>query len=126
MVKALFDTNVLIDYLNTVGAARTEIDRYPEKSISIMSWIEVMVGAAPSHEAGTRAFLARFEIVQLDESIAEDAVALRRKYRMKRLPMPLSGQLPERENLMLITRNTKDFPANEPGVRMPYKIRNRR
>jgi predicted nucleic acid-binding protein len=121
MVKALFDTNVLIDYLNTVGAARAEIDRYSDKSISVMSWIEVMVGAAPNHEAGTRTFLARFEIVQLDESIAEDAVALRRKYRMK-LPDAVIWATARTRNLMLITRNTKDFPANEPGIRMPYKI----
>jgi hypothetical protein len=121
MVKALFDTNVLIDYLNAVGAARAEIDRYPDKSISIVSWIEVMVGAAPSHEVGTRAFLSRFEIAQLDHSIAEDAVALRRKYRVK-LPDAIIWATARTRNLMLITRNTKDFPADEPGVRMPYKI----
>jgi hypothetical protein len=28
MVKALFDTNILIDYLNAVPQARTELQRY--------------------------------------------------------------------------------------------------
>ena len=45
MVKALFDTNILVDYLNAVPKARTELQRYPEKAISIISWMEVMVGA---------------------------------------------------------------------------------
>jgi hypothetical protein len=121
MVKALFDTNVLIDYLNTVSEARTEIGRYPDKAISIMSWMEVLVGAAPDKEAGTRAFLERFEVVHLDQRIADDAIALRRKHRMK-LPDAIIWATARMQGLMLVTRNTKDFPRNDPGVRMPYKI----
>ena len=26
------------------------------------------------------------------------------------------------ENLILVTRNTKDFAADEPGIRVPYRI----
>lgn len=37
MVKALFDTNVLIDYLNAVPAARAELRRYTEKAVSIVT-----------------------------------------------------------------------------------------
>ena len=45
MVKALFDTNILVDYLNAVPEARTELQRYTEKAVSIITWMEVMVGA---------------------------------------------------------------------------------
>ena len=34
MVKALFDTNILVDYLNAVPQARAEFQRYTEKAIS--------------------------------------------------------------------------------------------
>jgi hypothetical protein len=34
MVRALFDTNVLIDYLNGVGAAKKELARYEYRAIS--------------------------------------------------------------------------------------------
>jgi hypothetical protein len=34
MVKALFDTNILVDYLNAVPQARTELRRYTEKAVS--------------------------------------------------------------------------------------------
>ena len=44
MVSALFDTNILIDYLNGVEAARTELGRYSDKAISLITWMEVMVG----------------------------------------------------------------------------------
>ena len=37
MVKALFDTNILVDYLNAVPKARTELQHYPDKAISIIT-----------------------------------------------------------------------------------------
>jgi predicted nucleic acid-binding protein len=38
MVKALFDTNILVDYLNAVPEARKELQRYTEKAVSIITW----------------------------------------------------------------------------------------
>ena len=83
MVKALFDTNILIDYLNAVPEARTELQRYAEKAVSIITWMEVMVGANHDLEAGTRSFLSGFDIIAVDEVIAERAVSLRRSHRIK-------------------------------------------
>lgn len=37
MVKALFDTNILVDYLNAVPQARAELQRYTEKAMSIIT-----------------------------------------------------------------------------------------
>jgi predicted nucleic acid-binding protein len=37
MVKALFDTNILIDYLNAVPEALTELQRNTEKAVSIIT-----------------------------------------------------------------------------------------
>ena len=52
MVKALFDTNILVDYLNAVPEARTELQRYTEKAVSIITWMEVMVGADHAQHQG--------------------------------------------------------------------------
>jgi len=57
MVKALFDTNILIDYLRGIEASRTELDRYEDKAISIVTWMEVLVGALPPLAVATRGFL---------------------------------------------------------------------
>ena len=54
MVKALFDTNILVDYLNAVPEARTELQRYTERAISIITWMEVMVGAEDPYAHGRR------------------------------------------------------------------------
>ncbi len=119
MVKALFDTNILVDHLNAVPKARVELARYDGKAISMITWIEVLVGAAKDVEAATRSFLRSFELVGLDETIAERAVQLRRAHRIK-LPDALVWASAETRGLLLVTRNTRDFPANDPGVRHPY------
>ena len=67
MVKALLDTNILIDYLRGVPAARAELRRYRQKAISIISWMEVLVGADATTEHGTRDFLQEFVLLAIDE-----------------------------------------------------------
>jgi predicted nucleic acid-binding protein len=121
MVKALFDTNVLVDYLNTIPQAEAELDRYRQKAISTITWIEVMVGASPPVEAATRSFLEDFEVVRIDDAVAEEAVILRRQYRLK-LPDAIIWASARVQSMLLVTRNTKDFPSGEPGIRLPYKI----
>jgi len=121
MVKALFDTNILIDYLNAVPKARTELQRYTEKAVSIISWMEVMVGATSDVEVATRSFLSSFDVIALDGEIAERTVNLRRKHHIK-LPDAIILATAQKHAMLLVTRNTKDFSADDPGVRMPYKL----
>ena len=119
MVKALFDTNILIDYLNAVPAAKAELDRYENKAISIVTWMEVMIGASLKLEPATRAFLAGFARVGLDDAIAVRAVALRKKHKMK-LPDAIIWASAQQHGMLLVTRNVKDFPKDDPGIRIPY------
>ena len=121
MVKALFDTNILIDYLNGIPQARKELDRYDDKAISIVTWMEVMVGAEPVIEVATRDFLGGFDIIALDNMIAEHAIAFRKMSKSK-LPDAIIWASAQVNGLLLVTRNTKDFPASNPGVRMPYAV----
>jgi len=39
MVKVLLDTNVLIDFLRGIPAAQTELARYDDAAISVITWI---------------------------------------------------------------------------------------
>ncbi len=121
MVKALFDTNILIDHLNNIRQARSEILRYAQGSISIVTWIEVMVGAMPEHEEATRAGLDDFSVIPLDEHIAEMAVRLRRTRRLK-LPDAIIWASARVHGLLLVTRDAKGFPADDPGIRIPYQL----
>ncbi|WP_186025038.1 type II toxin-antitoxin system VapC family toxin [Burkholderia gladioli] len=121
MVKALFDTNILIDYLNGVGAAKKELARYEYRAISAITWMEVLVGASDEEDAAIRAWLDIFDVVAVDSAIANRAVEIRKAKKI-RLPDAIVWASAQVHSLLLVSRNTKDFPADEPGVRVPYKI----
>jgi len=121
MVSALFDTNILLDHIKGVDAARLELGRYDDRAISIISLMEVLVGTTPATEAPERAFLASFTTVPLDGAVAEEAVRLRRTHRM-RLPDAAIWASARLTGRLLVTRNIKDFPAGDPGVREPYRL----
>ena len=118
-MKALFDTNILIDFLQGRQEAKRELELYDDPATSVICWIEVMVGAAAETAIGTRAFLSRFEVVGVDDSVAELAVELRRRHRIK-LPDAIVWATARQHGCLLVTRNTRDFPADDPGVRAPY------
>jgi predicted nucleic acid-binding protein len=119
-VKALFDTNILIDYLNGVDAARRELARYPDRYISLVTWMEVLAGARGEDEEDVvEMFLRDFHVVDVTRRVAREAVALRRARRI-RLPDAIVWASAQTESALLVTRNTKDFPADEPGIRVPY------
>lgn len=120
-MKALLDTNILIDYLNGIELARTEINRYERPLISIVSWMEVMVGATPEEEQTVRNFLNRFARISIDTAVAETAVKLRRTRRLK-LPDAIIWSSAQVHETLLVSRNTKDFSADEPGIRVPYQL----
>ena len=121
IVKALFDTNILIDYLGGIAQARDELARYRESAISVISWMEVMVGARPEVELATRRFLSQFSIVAVDRPVAERAVLIRRGRRI-RLPDAIIQASSEVHAMLLVTRNTRDFDAASPSVRVPYAL----
>jgi predicted nucleic acid-binding protein len=121
MVSALFDTNVLLDHIKGIDAARLELSRYDDRAISIITFTEVLVGTTHDREVAERAFLASFTTVALDGDVAEEAAQLRRIHRM-RLPDAVIWASARLTGRLLVTRNTKDFPAGDPGVREPYRL----
>jgi predicted nucleic acid-binding protein len=55
----------------------------------------------------------------LDEAIAQRAVELRKHGKMK-LPDAIIWASAQENAMLLVTRNTRDFPKNDPGIRVPY------
>lgn len=121
MVRALLDTNILIDYLGGASAAKVEIARYERPAISVITWMEVLVGATADDEAMIRAWLSTFDRITLDGAIADRAVAIR-AHRRIRLPDAIIWASAQVNSMLLVSRNTKDFPPDDPGVRMPYQL----
>ncbi len=121
MVGALFDTNILIDHLNAIPQARKEIERFENRAVSTITWMEVMVGADADLVEPTRLFLEGFKVTALNDEIADRAVTLRRAHRIK-LPDALIWATARTAGRLLVTRNTKVFPADDPGIREPYAL----
>ena len=119
-MNALFDTNILIDYLKGVEAAQAELARYRQPLISIVTWMEVLAGVRNDEEADVvEMFLRDFRIVEVSRGIAREAAEIRKTARL-RLPDALIWASARKESALLVTRNTKDFPKDEPGIRIPY------
>lgn len=121
-MKAVFDTNILIDYLNGIQEAADELALYSEKVISIISYIEVLVGAADREEEQLlRKFLSAFQVKALSGSVAELSIQLRKQHRLK-VPDAIVYATARDEGCMLVSRNTKDFQLEWPDVREPYRV----
>lgn len=121
-VKALFDTNILIDYLNGIEPARMEIERAGQRFISIVTWMEVLAGSHDADEGGViDMFLRDFVVLEVTRRIARDAVEIRRTRRL-RLPDAIVWASARSESAVLVTRNTKDFAKGQSGVRIPYTL----
>ena len=108
-MRACVDSDVLIDYFDGVAAAADEFSRYSELLISRITWMEVLVGAANADQQRIReAFMRTIGIIELDKPIAQLAVTIRKKHRLK-LPDAIVWASARQSKAVLLTRNTKDF-----------------
>lgn len=122
MSEAVFDSNILIDTLNDVAAAQAELMRYKRRYISRMTWIEVLTGALPDDGDRAEGFMRYFTVIEVNEEIGRRAAALRSERKRLKLTDSIILASAQISGRILVTRNTKDFPANMPGIRVPYTL----
>jgi len=121
-MKAVFDSDVLIDYLQGLPQAREELARYRQPHYSIITFMELHCGARNETEKkAVDTLLGTLTRVELSETVARRAVELRQTLRLK-LPDAVVLASAELEGCPLVTRNTRDFPSDDPRVRFPYSV----
>lgn len=121
-MKAVFDTNILIDSLVGETRADEEYARYEQVYISQITWMEVLVGAK-GDDAALRNYLeGHFQVIPVDMEVAETAVQIRRTYHKLRLPDAIILATARAKGMILVTRNTKDFNPAWDDVRVPYSV----
>lgn len=119
---AVFDTNLLIDYLNGVQQAADLLAHYERSAISRVTWMETLAGAIDQRqESVVRGFLGRFHLIEIDTCVAEEAVRLR-STRKLRLPDAIILASARVNGWLLLTRNTRDFDPNWPEIKEPYRL----
>lgn len=118
------DANILIDALLEHDPARREILRIAASGarmwVSRMAWIEVLSKGNDAVVRDAVVFLNRFGLDEIDDEISHRAAALRRERPRLKSPDAIILATAQIRGRVLITRNTKDFPAEMPGIRVPY------
>jgi predicted nucleic acid-binding protein len=121
-----FDSNIIIDALAGYLPARAEIDRATDFGsrawISRIVWIEVMSKGEGEGLRRAEILLSGFDVDEVDAEIGRRAAALRReRQRLKAMDAIILATAQTRGRV-LVTRNIRDFPAEMPGIRVPYQL----
>lgn len=126
MVRVLFDSNILIDYLKGYPEAAEELAAYDDAAISVITWIEVAVGCTDQVLAALERDLQRSDIgvLHTTDSIMRATARLRtaalRRAPKLRLPDAMIRATAEATNRIVITRDAKGF--KDTNVHVPYRI----
>ena len=121
MSDPFFDTNILIDWLWDRPPAIAELSRYKRHRISRIVWTELLAGEPLEKRDTIQQLLVPFEVVEIDQRIASAAADIRYRSRMKLMDAYILATA-QVNGAILVTRNTKDFPVNMPGIRVPYTL----
>ena len=122
MTSTLVDTQLLLDYLQGDKRARKALEACPHRSISVVSWLELMALCPPEVADPTRGFLRTFERLSISEGIADEALRL-----VQRKPgLPMSRALTwATANVNQLTYLTNDpahvDPKADRGVELAYR-----
>lgn len=120
------DANIVIDALLNHEPAHHELRRIAQSGtrmwISRMAWIEVLSKGSDAAVRDVMTFVDRFGLDEIDEEISHRAAALRRERPRLKSSDAIILATAQIRGRVLVTRNTKDFPANMPGIRVPYTL----
>ena len=120
------DANILIDSLLEHDPAQREIMRIAASGarmwVSRMAWIEVLSKGNDTVVREAINFLSKFGLDEIDDEISLRAAALRRERPRLKSPDAIILATAQIRGRVLVTRNTKDFSAEMPGIRIPYKL----
>jgi len=118
------DANIVIDALLNHEPAHRELSRIADSGarmwLSRMAWIEILSKGNETAVREVLMFLAQFGLDEIDDEISHRAAALRRERARLKSPDAIILATAQLRGRVLVTRNTKDFPAEMPGIRVPY------
>lgn len=126
MTGYTFDTPIVLDVLVGHQPARGELQRVLAQGgrpwVSRLTWTEILSQADPDSMAEVELFMSGFSVDEIDEEIASRAAALMRDRRGLGLLDATVLATAMTRGRVLVTRNIKDFPAQMPGIRVPYTL----
>ena len=122
-MKWLLDSVILIDHFNGIDqATRFIAEEHPDIALSPVTRAEVLAGFADDSRPLATELLDQFRTLPIAAAEADLAARLRRSEGW-RLPDALQAAVARINLLVLVTRNTKDFPPEQYDfVQVPYAL----
>lgn len=123
MLRYLLDSVIVIDHFNGIDQATDFIFRNAaESGLSVITRAEVMTGFGKGQQQLPKQMLNAFQTLSVNLVEADLAADLRRQYKWK-LSDALQAAIALNNELLLVTRNTKDFSSSlHEFVVVPYEI----
>ena len=115
------DSNILIDVLRGEAQALNWLEQQQRPSISVITWIEVLVGCRDGEAEAVTGWLEAFPRWPLDQAVAKETVGIRQAHELK-VPDAIILATARCHGLTLATRNVRDFPLTLDGVVHPYSL----
>ncbi len=109
-MRYLVDSNIIIYHLNGEPIATKFLSQnYRDIAISQITYVEVLsFPFSREQEENVKRLLSKFTIIDITQSISNQAIE-NRKIKKIKLPDNLIASTAMINNLVLVTRNTKDF-----------------
>lgn len=120
-MKYLVDSNIIIYHLNQDPIATEFLStHYEEIGISQITFVEVLsFDFSPEDENDVRKLLHTFTIVDIDTKVSNQAIKNRKLKKIK-IPDNIISSTAMVYDLVLVTRNIKDFKALDVRVLNPF------
>jgi hypothetical protein len=120
-MTAVFDTALVIDYLRGVKRAQAAFAQFPDRAITVGTWVEVM-SEAPQHlEPQTREFLRGFERLAINEAIADRALALIQQHAHLDIRHAIQWATAQINSSIYVSVDLPPLAAEDPTVYVPYR-----
>ena len=120
-MNALIDTGLLLDYLRGEKRAATAMEGCTHRSISVVTWLEVMANYPAGLDEATRGFLRSFERLSVSESIADEALRLVTGRPGLTLPHALTWASAIVNQLVYVTTDARWVTKADSNVVVPYR-----
>lgn len=126
LVNALIDTGLMLDYLQGEPRAAEAFAGCASRSITALTWLEVMRRCPPDRREATRAFLRGFERLSISESTADEAMRL--SFARDGLPLERAVNWASAiaNQLVFVTTDAQGVREAERNVVVPYVARHKR
>lgn len=125
-MTAVFDTALVIDYLRGVKHAQAAFAQFPDRAITVGTWVEVMAEAPRQLEPQTREFLRGFERLAINEAIADRALDLMQQHAQLDIRHAIPWATAQINSSIYVSVDFPRLTEENSTVYVPYRSRSAR